>query len=547
MKLSLSRLYSIQAKLGAILLIAILVILCGGAGSLFLSNRFLLISQLFVRSSLPKMQVATALQQTTFRLSGFTREVARGEMQQHLQERYGELTGALDQVEALTAKISQEESVADILTFNYLSQAIRNQASIVFQVQVQLARRTEQLQGSLADLRNELSVISEQVAPWQPAGGEEASQGHLAGLVQELITVVDKLAIDTRRAELQRLHEFFAISAQRLATFTATSQDSDSNSQRASQLSDIAQRLEPLFTLKGQLIDAASHLEQLVLALGDLTSRLEQLTASYIESVFHHFYDSAGQIAGQIKQDIGTTLVLGIASILMLCLLHWVLVVRGLGGRLSQISRAMGSAFAERAEWHLPVEGRDEIADMARSAAQLLHKADQLRELATIDALTKIDNRRRFFELADKEVKRAARTGETAVVLMLDIDHFKQINDTHGHDFGDRVLRETAQACKQITREIDIFARYGGEEFVLLMPDTPLVLGINAAQRLLKAVASLAFFSQGQAVGVSVSIGLAEAALAVTTMEEALKRADIALYQAKAGGRNRIEVYRSDT
>lgn len=283
------------------------------------------------------------------------------------------------------------------------------------------------------------------------------------------------------------------------------------------------------------------------MALGDLSSRLEQLTAGYMQSVFHHFYDSAGQIAGQIKQGIGATWALGIASILMLCLLHWLLVIRGFGGRLSLISRAMSSALVDREEWRLPVEGRDEIADMARSAAQLLHKADQLRELATIDALTKINNRRRFFELADKEAKRAARTGETAVILMLDIDHFKQINDTYGHDFGDRALRETAQACKQITRVNDIFARYGGEEFVLLMPNTTLALGRNAAQRLLDAVASQEFFHHGKVVGVSVSIGLAEAALGAITVEAALKWADLALYQAKALGRNRIEIFTSAT
>lgn len=252
MKLPWSRLYSIQAKLGIILLIAVIVILCGGAGSLFLSNRFLLISQLFVKGALPKIQVATALQQTTFRLSGFTREISLGKMPEHLQDRYGELAASLDQVEALTAIISQEESSADILTFNYLSQAIRNQAGVVFQVEVHIARKSEQLNRTLADIRNDLIAVSNRVVQREANGEEKILAANPPGPLQDMIAVVDKLTLDTWPAELQRLHELFALSTQRIATFNLATLDARHNETFASELDGIATLVEQIFAVKSQ-------------------------------------------------------------------------------------------------------------------------------------------------------------------------------------------------------------------------------------------------------------------------------------------------------
>ena len=193
----------------------------------------------------------------------------------------------------------------------------------------------------------------------------------------------------------------------------------------------------------------------------------------------------------------------------------------------------------------LPIQGRDEIAAMARSAGELIKKAKRLNILAAMDELTQVYNRRQFFQLAETEARRAARKKEPAVVLMLDIDFFKKINDTWGHDFGDRVLREFAAACARKTRSMDIFARYGGEEFILLMPDTGPDQGMTAAQRLRETVAALEISTDSDStVGLTVSIGMAEADLSTENIDGPLKRADAALYEAKRLGRNRVEVYR---
>ena len=292
------------------------------------------------------------------------------------------------------------------------------------------------------------------------------------------------------------------------------------------------------------MLDAQANLNLLVHELDELSARLEQLSATYVENVFEQYKLNSGEVISEIEGAIRVKLLLGVLSIAVLYLLYYIIVTRGFAGRLSMISKAMSEDSMEKGGRAIPLNGNDEITAMARSALALLDKAQRLRELATIDELTQTYNRRRFFELADKEAKRASRTEQGAVFLMIDLDHFKQINDTYGHDFGDRVLYETARVCKQTIREIDVFARYGGEEFVLLMPETSLVQGQVAAQRLLATVASLDFSKDGAgSVYITASIGLAEAQLGEVSVDTALKNADIALYRAKELGRNRIEIF----
>jgi diguanylate cyclase (GGDEF)-like protein len=159
--------------------------------------------------------------------------------------------------------------------------------------------------------------------------------------------------------------------------------------------------------------------------------------------------------------------------------------------------------------------------------------------------LTQVYNRRRFFELAGMEVNRAARKKSPTILLMMDLDHFKSINDTYGHAFGDKVLHETAQTCLNSIRTMDVFARYGGEEFVALMPEAGLHEGKVVAERIRETIASRPFITDnGLKVLISMSLGLVETDLSGETVEQALKKADIALYQAKAEGRNRVAVWR---
>jgi len=158
------------------------------------------------------------------------------------------------------------------------------------------------------------------------------------------------------------------------------------------------------------------------------------------------------------------------------------------------------------------------------------------------DELTGLFNRRRFGDAFRREWASARRYKTPLCLLMVDIDHFKSINDSHGHDAGDEVLREFASRVRALTRGIDVVARFGGEEIVVLMPDTQLE-GVHAvAERIPERIATVRFpIHRGmRAVNVTVSIGVAARKVDDATADALLKRADLALYRAKGEGRDRV-------
>ncbi|MDJ0895956.1 MAG: diguanylate cyclase [Alphaproteobacteria bacterium] len=166
---------------------------------------------------------------------------------------------------------------------------------------------------------------------------------------------------------------------------------------------------------------------------------------------------------------------------------------------------------------------------------------EELRRLATTDPLTGICNRRHFFELGEAELARWRRHGGSASLLMLDIDHFKSINDTYGHDVGDLALMEFVTAVGSKLRKADIFGRLGGEEFAVILPETPLTGAIEVAERIRAQVGKIKIECRGQRdLGFTVSVGAAEVSESRASLKELISEADGKLYQAKQNGRNRI-------
>ena len=168
---------------------------------------------------------------------------------------------------------------------------------------------------------------------------------------------------------------------------------------------------------------------------------------------------------------------------------------------------------------------------------------EELRKLATSDPLTGASNRRHFFEIAEQERKRAQRNSLPLSVMMLDIDHFKQINDTYGHHIGDLALIEVVNVCQGAIRASDLLGRLGGEEFAVLLPETNITQGKLLAERLRQEIAKIALETSEGMVSLTVSIGLAESEKSAPSVEDTLKRADLALYSAKEGGRNQVVLY----
>lgn len=170
----------------------------------------------------------------------------------------------------------------------------------------------------------------------------------------------------------------------------------------------------------------------------------------------------------------------------------------------------------------------------------------QARELANSDDLTSLPNRRHFFELTEKEYERARRHGVSLSFLLMDIDHFKNVNDTFGHRVGDQLLQELAAACRGVLRVSDVIGRVGGEEFAILLPETGLEDAVEVAGRLRQTVESLHIIDErtGSHVAVTASMGLAQLAHGLLGEEDTFhvlyEQADQALYAAKRSGRNMV-------
>ena len=176
----------------------------------------------------------------------------------------------------------------------------------------------------------------------------------------------------------------------------------------------------------------------------------------------------------------------------------------------------------------------------------LYFELEKLREevhmLANTDELTKIYNRRYFFELAEREFERSRRNGSALAIILLDIDDFKPVNDSHGHLAGDFFLQEMCKACQVVVRPYDIFARFGGEEFIFLLPDTDEVRAKAFAERLRQLMAEQVVSFNGATLQRTISAGITIFKSSGDTLDDLISRADSALYHAKELGKNRVVV-----
>ncbi len=164
----------------------------------------------------------------------------------------------------------------------------------------------------------------------------------------------------------------------------------------------------------------------------------------------------------------------------------------------------------------------------------------ELEELIGTDPLTGIANRRVFFARLAEELARADRHARSLTLLMVDIDHFKDVNDTHGHPVGDAILRGVAETLEGTLRTADLVSRYGGEEFALILPETSSDEAGVAAERIQDAVRAYVFEGGAEPIGVTTSLGVATRK-PTESLHQLVSRADQALYVAKNGGRNRVE------
>lgn len=195
-----------------------------------------------------------------------------------------------------------------------------------------------------------------------------------------------------------------------------------------------------------------------------------------------------------------------------------------------------------------PVD-QQELTARLRTQVKRKRYNDELRasvaqtiEMAVTDGLTGLHNRRYLDSHLQTLVDRAVARRRPLSIMITDLDRFKSINDTHGHDGGDDVLREFAKRLRKNVRGIDLACRFGGEEFVVVMPDTDQQIAEKVAERIRASIAQTPFAvgNSGTSIDVTVSVGVSSLRRTGDTVEELMKRADVALYEAKSGGRNRV-------
>ncbi len=207
-------------------------------------------------------------------------------------------------------------------------------------------------------------------------------------------------------------------------------------------------------------------------------------------------------------------------------------------GRFTGIFESMARYVSERtAKLEATVEERTRHLNQEIARRQELE--DELRALASVDGLTGVNNRRHFLELCEKELERAQRYDHPLALMMMDVDHFKRVNDTYGHAAGDEVLKQLAATCAANLRGPDILGRLGGEEFAVAMPECGIEAAEHAAERLRQTLAKIEVPSEQGTITFTISIGVV-ARQEGEGLTAALERADKAMYAAKKGGRNRV-------
>lgn len=183
-----------------------------------------------------------------------------------------------------------------------------------------------------------------------------------------------------------------------------------------------------------------------------------------------------------------------------------------------------------------------DVTDTALGKLELESANQQLAQLSRTDRLTCLNNRGYWEECLQQEFARFQRSKAPCALIMFDIDHFKQVNDTHGHQAGDEVIRATAATLRGTIRATDIPGRYGGEEFTVILTDTDADSAGYVAERLRRKIEAQRVEYEGTVIDYTISLGVAELVPDTATPQAWLEQADQALYRAKEGGRNRVEV-----
>jgi len=320
----------------------------------------------------------------------------------------------------------------------------------------------------------------------------------------------------------------------------------ESVDQHAILLYEVASRLNTILDLKTALQEVSNLMrvsmgaEKCEVVLADRFDQLAELgfpTSIAQQAIEQHSVVVTPDVSSQADQILGQSArLLGIRT--MLC------VPVMIGEEVAALIYVYKTDPASRPFDQHDVQLAVAISHQAALTIQrthLLEKAQLLEQWAITDSLTGLHNRRHFLELAELEFHRARRYQHPLSAMMLDIDHFKRVNDTYSHALGDQVIQAVAALCRENLRDIDLMGRYGGDEFVALVPEVNLDDARKAAERLRKIIADAPIDTERGPLNITISIGVVALTPDYLDFASLLNQADAALYTAKNAGRNRVE------
>lgn len=338
--------------------------------------------------------------------------------------------------------------------------------------------------------------------------------------------------------------------------FTATRNAPFGDANERGQLKSAWENWEEAKPLANELIAGRNSV-----AMAELSTKMERFdlhienASERLEILHNHAYDEikkAQASAHTAKEESDRLSAAAVILALLLSILLGSILARSIISSLISLREGASQLAAGRFKQIVNVDGPGELRELAESfnvmAAKVHARDTVLQDEATRDALTGLENRRSLEKSLQEELHRAHRYQRPMGVLMLDIDHFKYVNDTYGHPAGDVVLQLLAGILRETVRPFDRVFRYGGEEFVIISPETTGNSALLIAERVREAVANKTFPLPGHRnIHITVSIGVATYPAIPNNEQGLLTEADKALYKAKESGRNRVCLYLSQT
>lgn len=286
-------------------------------------------------------------------------------------------------------------------------------------------------------------------------------------------------------------------------------------------------------------VAGAALMEKMDSLVDEVYDQLEYACSSTVSDL-HSQHD----LLHQTRLKIGVVIVVFVIMVSIVVLVGSLLIRRWIIAPLAELEAGAQELANGQLDYRIPVDSNDEIGKVARTfnemAAALKHDRDMLRDLTIHDSLTSLLNRKEFERLMDLEMTRALRHGHEIALLMIDIDHFKNVNDQYGHQAGDEVLKSVADRIRASLRPSDMMARYGGEEFIVMLPETDRKGADAFGERLCAYVRSTPVdISPTIQPVITVSGGIAMFPADADTKPALIEAADKTLYAAKSAGRNR--------